>query len=139
MAYHDSLTGLPNRALLSDRLDRAMLAAQRSERKLAVMFIDLDRFKTINDSLGHMTGDQLLKEVASRLCRAVRASDTVARLGGDEFVVLVPGIRTTDEAARWRENHRSLSESFPLEGRNLHITPSIGISVSRTTAPMWKR
>jgi diguanylate cyclase (GGDEF)-like protein len=130
MAYHDSLTGLPNRALLSDRLDRAMLAAQRTERKLAVMFIDLDRFKTINDSLGHMTGDQLLKEVASRLCRAVRASDTVARLGGDEFVVLVPGIRTTDEAAQVAEKIiEALSESFPLEGRNLHITPSIGISV----------
>ncbi|MYM25951.1 EAL domain-containing protein [Duganella sp. FT135W] len=130
MAYHDSLTGLPNRALLSDRLDRAMLAAQRTERKLAVMFIDLDRFKTINDSLGHMTGDQLLKEVASRLCRAVRASDTVARLGGDEFVVLVPGIRTAEEASQVAEKIiEALSESFPLEGRNLHITPSIGISV----------
>jgi diguanylate cyclase (GGDEF)-like protein/PAS domain S-box-containing protein len=130
MAYHDSLTGLPNRALLSDRLDRAMLAAQRSERKLAVMFIDLDRFKTINDSLGHMTGDQLLKEVASRLCRAVRASDTVARLGGDEFVVLVPGIRTPDEASQVAEKIiEALSECFPLEGRNLHITPSIGITV----------
>ncbi|TFW29461.1 bifunctional diguanylate cyclase/phosphodiesterase [Duganella callida] len=130
MAYHDSLTGLPNRALLSDRLDRAMLAAQRTERKLAVMFIDLDRFKTINDSLGHMTGDQLLKEVASRLCRAVRASDTVARLGGDEFVVLVPGIRGNEEASQVAEKIiEALSDSFPLEGRNLHITPSIGISV----------
>ncbi|WP_229258167.1 EAL domain-containing protein [Duganella margarita] len=130
MAYHDSLTGLPNRALLSDRLDRAMLAAERFDRKLAVMFIDLDRFKTINDSLGHMTGDQLLKEVASRLCRAVRASDTVARLGGDEFVVLVPGIRTSDEAGQVAEKIiEALAESFPLEGRNLHITPSIGISV----------
>jgi diguanylate cyclase (GGDEF)-like protein/PAS domain S-box-containing protein len=130
MAYHDSLTGLPNRALLSDRLDRAMLAAQRSERHLAVMFIDLDRFKTINDSLGHMTGDQLLKEVAARLCRAVRASDTVARLGGDEFVVLVPGIRSVDEASHVAEKIiEALSESFPLEGRNLHITPSIGICV----------
>jgi diguanylate cyclase (GGDEF)-like protein/PAS domain S-box-containing protein len=130
MAYHDSLTGLPNRALLSDRLDRAMLAAQRFERKLAVMFIDLDRFKTINDSLGHMTGDQLLKEVASRLCRAVRASDTVARLGGDEFVVLVPGIRTPEEAGQVAEKIiEALSEGFPLERRNLHITPSIGISV----------
>jgi diguanylate cyclase (GGDEF)-like protein/PAS domain S-box-containing protein len=130
MAYHDSLTGLPNRALLSDRLDRAMLAAQRSERRLAVMFIDLDRFKTINDSLGHMTGDQLLKEVASRLCRAVRASDTVARLGGDEFVVLVPGIRTAEEATQVAEKIiEALSASFPLEGRTLHITPSIGICV----------
>ncbi len=130
MAYHDSLTGLPNRALLSDRLDRAMLAAQRSERRLAVMFIDLDRFKTINDSLGHMTGDQLLKEVASRLCRAVRASDTVARLGGDEFVVLVPGIRGVEEASQVAEKIiDALAAAFPLEGRALHITPSIGICV----------
>ncbi|MES2016180.1 MAG: EAL domain-containing protein [Pseudomonadota bacterium] len=130
MAYHDSLTGLPNRALLSDRLDRAMLAVQRSERKLAVMFIDLDRFKTINDSLGHLTGDYLLKEVASRLCRAVRASDTVARLGGDEFVVLVPGIRASDECTHVAEKIiEVLAAPFPIEGRMLHITPSIGISM----------
>jgi len=130
MAYHDSLTGLPNRALLADRLDRAMLAAQRSERRLAVMFLDLDRFKTINDSLGHMTGDQLLKEVAGRLCRAVRASDTVARLGGDEFVVLVPGIRNIEESTHVAEKIiEALSASFPLEGRMLHITPSIGICI----------
>jgi diguanylate cyclase (GGDEF)-like protein/PAS domain S-box-containing protein len=130
MAYHDSLTGLPNRSLLSDRLDRAMLAAQRSQRQLAVMFIDLDRFKTINDSLGHMTGDSLLKEVASRLCHAVRASDTVARLGGDEFVVLVPGLRATDEAGQVAEKIiGALAAAFPLEGHTLHITPSIGICV----------
>ncbi len=128
MAYHDSLTGLPNRALLSDRLDRAMLAVQRSDRKLAVMFIDLDRFKTINDSLGHLTGDHLLKEVASRLCRAVRSSDTVARLGGDEFVVLVPGIRSPDECTHVAEKMiEALATPFPFEGRMLHITPSIGI------------
>ena len=130
MAYHDSLTGLPNRALLSDRLDRAMTAAQRAERKLAVMFIDLDRFKTINDSLGHLTGDHLLKEVASRLCRAVRVSDTVARLGGDEFVVLVPGIRAGDECTHVAEKViEALSAPFPFEGRTLHITPSIGICI----------
>jgi diguanylate cyclase (GGDEF)-like protein/PAS domain S-box-containing protein len=128
MAYHDSLTGLPNRALLADRLDRAMLAVQRSERKLAVMFLDLDRFKTINDSLGHLTGDHLLKEVASRLCRAVRASDTVARLGGDEFVVLVPGIRAAEECTHVAEKIiEALASPFPFEGRMLHITPSIGI------------
>ncbi|MEO7493460.1 MAG: EAL domain-containing protein [Massilia sp.] len=130
MAYHDSLTGLPNRALLSDRLDRAMLTAQRSTRKLAVMFIDLDRFKNINDSLGHLTGDHLLNEVASRLCCAVRASDTVARLGGDEFVVLVPGIRSAEEATPVAEKIiEALASAFPLDGRMLHITPSIGISV----------
>ncbi|MES2298790.1 MAG: EAL domain-containing protein [Pseudomonadota bacterium] len=130
MAYHDSLTGLPNRALLADRLDRAMMAVQRSSRKLAVMFLDLDRFKMINDSLGHQTGDHLLKEVASRLCRAVRASDTVARLGGDEFVVLVPGIRGPDECAHVAEKIiEALSAAFPFDGRTLHITPSIGICV----------
>jgi diguanylate cyclase (GGDEF)-like protein/PAS domain S-box-containing protein len=130
MAYHDSLTGLPNRALLSDRLDRAMLTVRRSKRKLAVMFIDLDRFKTINDSLGHLTGDHLLKEVSSRLCRAVRASDTVARLGGDEFVVLVPGIRGADECTGVAQKIiEALAAPFPVEGRMLHITPSIGISM----------
>jgi len=130
MAYHDSLTGLPNRALLADRLDRAMLSAQRSERKLAVMFLDLDRFKTINDSLGHLTGDLLLKEVASRLCRAVRASDTVARLGGDEFVVLLPGMHRPDEAVHVAEKIiEILSTPVELDEHRLHVTPSIGICV----------
>ena len=128
MAYHDSLTGLPNRALLSDRLDRAMLAAHRDGRKLAVLFIDLDRFKTINDSLGHLTGDHLLKEVANRLCRVVRASDTVARLGGDEFVVLVPGVQAPEECSHVGEKIiEVLAAPFPFEGRSLHISPSIGI------------
>jgi diguanylate cyclase (GGDEF)-like protein/PAS domain S-box-containing protein len=128
MAYHDALTGLPNRALLSERLDRAMLAARRDGRKLAVMFIDLDRFKTINDSLGHLTGDHLLKEVANRLCRVVRAVDTVARLGGDEFVVLVPGVRTLDECALVGDKIiAALAEPVRFEGRSLHISPSIGI------------
>ncbi|WP_426111142.1 EAL domain-containing protein [Massilia sp. PWRC2] len=130
MAYHDSLTGLPNRALLADRLERAMRSAARSERQLAVMFLDLDRFKTINDSLGHQTGDHLLKEVASRLCRAVRASDTVARLGGDEFVVLAPGVRDGVEAAAVAEKIiEALDAPFPFEGRLLHVTPSIGIGL----------
>jgi diguanylate cyclase (GGDEF)-like protein/PAS domain S-box-containing protein len=128
MAYHDALTGLPNRALLSERLDRTMLAARRDGRKLAVMFIDLDRFKTINDSLGHLTGDHLLKEVANRLCRVVRAVDTVARLGGDEFVVLVPGVRTLDECALVGDKIiAALAEPVRFEGRSLHISPSIGI------------
>jgi diguanylate cyclase (GGDEF)-like protein/PAS domain S-box-containing protein len=128
MAYHDSLTGLPNRALLAERLDRAMLAARRDGRKLAVMFIDLDRFKTINDSLGHLTGDHLLKEVADRLCRVVRAVDTVARLGGDEFVVLVPGVRAAAECALVGDKIiQAIAEPVRFEGRSLHISPSIGI------------
>ncbi|HEU4850540.1 MAG TPA: bifunctional diguanylate cyclase/phosphodiesterase [Telluria sp.] len=130
MAYHDSLTGLPNRVLLADRLDRAMLGAERSGRKLAVMFLDLDRFKTINDSLGHVTGDYLLKEVAARLCASVRASDTVARLGGDEFVVLVPGIRDSEESAQVAQKIiDTLAAPVPFDGHTLHITPSIGICV----------
>ncbi|TWI65095.1 PAS domain S-box-containing protein/diguanylate cyclase (GGDEF)-like protein [Pseudoduganella lurida] len=128
MAYHDSLTGLPNRALLADRLERAVLSAQRTGQQLAVMFLDLDRFKTINDSLGHLAGDALLQEVAGRLCRAVRASDTVARLGGDEFVVLVPGIREAAEASQVADKIiDALAAPFPLEGHTLHVTPSIGI------------
>jgi len=128
MAYHDSLTGLPNRALLTDRLERAILAARRANGKLAVMFIDLDRFKTINDSLGHLIGDYLLKEVAQRLCRAVRASDTVARLGGDEFVVLVPGVGAVEECHHVGEKIiEALAVPVPIEGHLLHISPSIGI------------
>ena len=128
MAYHDALTGLPNRALLAERLDRALLAARRDGRKLALMFLDLDRFKTINDSLGHATGDHLLREVAQRLCRVVRASDTVARLGGDEFVVLVPGIHGPAESGLVGDKIlEALAEPVRFEGHTLHISTSIGI------------
>jgi diguanylate cyclase (GGDEF)-like protein len=128
MAYHDALTGLPNRALLSERLDRALLSARRDGMKLALLFIDLDRFKTINDSLGHLAGDHLLKEVAQRLCRVVRASDTVARLGGDEFVVLVPGVRVAEECGHVGDKIiEALAAPIEFEGRSLHISPSIGI------------
>ncbi|WP_338848396.1 EAL domain-containing protein [Massilia sp. W12] len=128
MAYHDSLTGLPNRALLADRLQRAMLACQRNQLRLAVMFIDLDRFKNINDTLGHFIGDQLLKEVAQRLLLAVRASDTVARLGGDEFVVLLPELQQAQEAGLVAQKIiDSLASHFLIEECELHISPSIGI------------
>jgi diguanylate cyclase (GGDEF)-like protein/PAS domain S-box-containing protein len=128
MAYHDALTGLPNRALLSDRLDRGMRSAHRDGSKLALLFIDLDRFKTINDSLGHMTGDHILKVVAQRLCVVVRASDTVARLGGDEFVILVTGVHVEAECALVGDKIiDALSEPVEFEGRSLHISPSIGI------------
>ncbi len=128
MAYHDTLTGLPNRALLSDRLDCALKSSQRNGRTLAVMFIDLDRFKNINDSLGHATGDHLLREVAKRLCTAVRHSDTVARLGGDEFVVLLPDVGGAAECAQVGDKIiEALASPVPFEGHSLHISPSIGI------------
>ncbi len=128
MAYHDSLTGLPNRALLTDRLDCALRTAHRNGGRLAVMFLDLDRFKTINDSLGHATGDHLLRAVAQRLCAAVRDSDTVARLGGDEFVILLPDVGGAPECALVGDKIiEALSTPFPFEGRQLHISPSIGI------------
>jgi len=128
MAYYDGLTGLPNRALLAERLERALAAAQRSGRKVALMFLDLDRFKNINDSLGHVTGDYLLKEVAQRLTRAVRVSDTVARLGGDEFVVVAPGVRGETECAAVGDKIiEALGAPFLITGRTLHISPSIGI------------
>ncbi|MES2935745.1 MAG: EAL domain-containing protein [Pseudomonadota bacterium] len=133
MAYHDALTGLPNRAMLSERWDGAMLKVQHTDMQLALMFIDLDRFKNINDSLGHMTGDHLLRDVASRLKRAVRSSDTVARLGGDEFVVVVPQLRAREEASHVAQKIiDALSLPFPIDGRNLHITPSIGICMYPT-------
>ena len=128
MAYHDALTGLPNRALLAERLDRALHGARRDDRKLALLFIDLDRFKAINDSLGHLAGDHLLKEVARRLCQVVRCGDTVARLGGDEFVVLAPGMESGAECALVGDKIiEALAEPVLYEGRSLHISPSIGI------------
>ena len=134
MAYYDSLTGLPNRKLLMDRLGQALVHAERDNSSIAVMMLDLDHFKAINDSLGHPVGDQLLIEVASRLQGCVRSEDTVARLGGDEFVVLLWGLGsqaeavqdTTRVAAKIRER---LSEPYVIEGRNLIVTPSFGIAL----------
>lgn len=130
MAHHDALTGLPNRSLLHDRLDQALTQAARSRHRLAVMFLDLDRFKSINDTLGHAVGDQLLKHVAERLRSAVRAVDTVSRLGGDEFVVVLHEIERPDDAALVAEKIiAALAMAVTLEGHQLHVTPSIGISV----------
>ncbi|MEN8129007.1 MAG: EAL domain-containing protein [Pseudomonadota bacterium] len=129
-AYHDTLTGLPNRALLNDRLSQAILHAKRRGKKLAVLFLDLDRFKYINDTLGHAVGDQLLSLVAVRLGQAVRKDDTVARLGGDEFTVLLNTITHMRDAREIaRKMVKSLEQPFNCYGRELHITTSIGIAV----------
>ena len=130
LAYHDALTGLPNRTMLMDRLAQALSHAQRAQQQLAVLFIDLDRFKLVNDSLGHPVGDQLLQEVARRLRGALREDDTVARVGGDEFQVVIGNVAGVADAARVAEKlMQVLGESFVLEGQELHVTASLGVSL----------
>jgi diguanylate cyclase (GGDEF)-like protein/PAS domain S-box-containing protein len=130
LAYHDSLTGLPNRLLFADRLAMAVAQAHRQEQKLGVLFLDLDRFKVINDSLGHTLGDRLLQVVAERIEESLREGDTVARLGGDEFTLLLPGIARAEDAAKVAEKVlESLRRPLPLDGRELFVTGSVGISV----------
>src|ERR1035438_105873 len=128
LAQHDSLTDLPNRVLLNDRLTEAIALSSRHERKLAVLFLDLDRFKHINDSLGHIVGDRLLQSVGRRLFTCVRSSDTVSRLGGDEFVVLLWEVRHAQDAAITADKIlQALREPHQIIQHELHITGSIGI------------
>lgn len=130
LAYHDSLTGLPNRALLMDRLSLSLAHAQRHESQLAVLFLDLDRFKTINDSLGHLLGDQLLKRVAARLRAVLRDDDTVARLGGDEFVILLSEVHDVADPAHVADKlMAALAPPFQLGEHELHVTGSLGVSL----------
>jgi diguanylate cyclase (GGDEF)-like protein/PAS domain S-box-containing protein len=129
-AQHDFLTGLPNRMLVEDRIAQSTILAGRHLAKLAVLFLDLDGFKHINDSLGHAIGDKLLKSVAGRLVDCVRASDTVSRQGGDEFVVLLSEVAQADDAAiSARRILMMLTAPHSIDGRDLHVTASIGVSV----------
>jgi diguanylate cyclase (GGDEF)-like protein/PAS domain S-box-containing protein len=129
-AYHDDLTGLPNRLLFRDRFGQALGLARRSQQTLATLFFDLDRFKTINDTLGHDVGDRLLQGVSQRLLGLKRAGDTLARLGGDEFLLLVSNVRHLEDAAKAAENFlRALRPAFQLDGHELHVTASAGISL----------
>ena len=130
LAYHDALTNLPNRLLFKDRLTVALSHAHRENSRLAVLFLDLDRFKVINDSLGHNIGDQLLQAVAARVQACVRESDTVARLGGDEFTVLLPRLQRSDDAAPIAQKIiEAIRHPFHIEGREFFTTTSIGISL----------
>ena len=130
LAHHDALTGLINRYNLENRLDQALLSAHRDNLRVAVMFIDMDRFKTINDSLGHHVGDQLLIEVGRRLRDSVRESDIVARLGGDEFIVVLTRIADEMDAAPLADKIlRSLGQPYVFDGKEMHTSPSIGIAV----------
>ncbi len=128
LAQHDSLTDLPNRVLLHDRLREAIILSRRHQRELSVLFLDLDRFKHINDSLGHVVGDRLLQSVARRLLSCVRGSDTVGRQGGDEFVVLLWEVRRAEDAAiAAAKILEALRKPHLIDGHELHITASIGI------------
>src|SRR5262245_31377123 len=131
LAFHDPLTSLPNRLLFSDRLTLAVAQAHRHNQKLAVLFLDLDRFKIINDSLGHSVGDELLRQVAERIQEYVREGDTVARLGGDEFTLLVPGINAEEDAAKIaRKICDAIHDPFWIDGRELFVTTSMGVAAN---------
>lgn len=130
MAHYDILTDLPNRSLLSDRLHQSIMTSKRDQTQLALMFLDLDMFKYINDRLGHDIGDLLLKEVARRILECLRESDTAARIGGDEFVVLLPSVDSVQTALMVAEKIRhALSLPFEIAGHSLGISSSIGIAV----------
>lgn len=130
IAFHDSLTNLPNRSLLRDRLGQAVHEASRNKAKVGLLFIDLDRFKVVNDSLGHSIGDLLLQEVAKIISSAVRKVDTVARIGGDEFVVVIPKMHKIDDV-RVVSNRilKKLGQTIEINEHQLHTTPSIGIAI----------
>ena len=130
LANHDALTGLPNRRLLEDRLEQALELARRNVHQVAIQFIDLDRFKPINDRLGHRVGDLLLQAVAVRLRSLLRAVDTVSRVGGDEFVVVLPEMQSANAACETAQRLLlALTRPYNVGGHELQVTPSIGISL----------
>jgi diguanylate cyclase (GGDEF)-like protein/PAS domain S-box-containing protein len=130
LAYYDALTGLPNRTLLKDRLSKALAGARRQKDKVALLFLDLDRFKNINDSLGHSVGDLLLQDVAERLKRSAREQDTVARLAGDEFLIVLTGVKDIPDAAVAAERFMdAMTADFVVQGHPLTIGCSLGISI----------
>ncbi|MBK9324807.1 MAG: diguanylate cyclase [Hydrogenophilales bacterium] len=129
-AYHDLLTGLPNRALFKDRLGQAIVHAKRHGQTMATLFLDMDRFKVVNDTLGHLVGDGLLQAVAQRLRGSLREGDTLSRIGGDEFMLLLPHIRNRDNAAFIADKIlASLKQPFHIEGHEIFVGISIGIAV----------
>jgi diguanylate cyclase (GGDEF)-like protein len=130
LAHHDQLTGLPNRTLLQDRLEQAILRAQRHNQKIAVFVLDIDRFKRINDSLGHAGGDALLAAVARRLASAVRETDTVARMGGDEFVIVMPDFKNIDDVKRCGlQIVHSTARPINIGDRQINVTLSVGVCI----------
>jgi diguanylate cyclase (GGDEF)-like protein len=130
LAYHDELTGLPNRSLLQDRFHQAMSQAERHHKPLALLMVDLDEFKRVNDSLGHASGDKLLQAVTLRLTKGIRGADTVCRYGGDEFVIMLPELDSPNIAATLAvEIGVRLSEPYILDGHKIHMAVSVGVAV----------
>jgi diguanylate cyclase (GGDEF)-like protein len=130
MATHDFLTGLPNRVLLNDRFNMALALAHRNKNRLAIIAVDLDRFKSVNDTLGHQAGDELLKAIAQRLKNLVRSSDTVARMGGDEFLLLMPELHVAGDATRLIEKiAQAFKEPFIIGGSRLNMSASMGLAI----------
>src|SRR5688572_17794727 len=132
-SHYDQLTGLPNRALLLDRFTQAAARAARQRKLVALLFLDLDGFKSINDVLGHSAGDQLLQQVAARLTASIRTSDTACRYGGDEFVLLLPELDFVESAVAAAEKIRAhVATPYLVDGTSSHVTASIGIAVYPT-------
>jgi diguanylate cyclase (GGDEF)-like protein len=130
MATHDFLTGLPNRLLLNDRLYVALAQAHRNKNKLAILTLDLDRFKTVNDSHGHHVGDELLKAVGQRLTGIIRSGDTIARMGGDEFLLVMSELHQSDSVSSIISKIvEAFKVPFIIEGHRLNISASIGIAI----------
>lgn len=130
LAHHDSLTGLPNRILFYDRLNQAITRARRDKVSIAVLYLDLDGFKLVNDTFGHDAGDTLLREAAKRIVACVRDSDTVARMGGDEFTVILPNIRTPSSKDRVAKKIvETIARPFLINGKSCSVSASIGIAL----------
>jgi len=130
VAYHDELTGLPNRSLLLDRFNQAVAQGARQERQVALLFLDRDGFKNVNDRLGHAAGDKLLQQVAGRLTACLRAGDTACRYGGDEFVIMLPEVDGHESAATVAEKIRiRLAAPYAVDGGTIAVTASIGTAV----------
>jgi diguanylate cyclase (GGDEF)-like protein len=130
LAYHDELTGLPNRSLLQDRFDQAMSKSERYHKPLALLLLDLDEFKYVNDKLGHASGDKLLRAVAVRLTKGIRGADTACRYGGDEFVIMLPEIDSPNSAAALAvEIIGRLGEPYIIDGHKIHMAVSFGVAV----------
>ena len=129
-AYHDQSTGLPNRSLLLDRLTQAMIQANRQHRQLALLFLDLNGFKAVNDKFGHAVGDELLRQVSERLTSCIRGGDTACRYGGDEFIVMLPEIDGGESAASVAEKIRiRLAAPYVIDGNSMAVTASIGTAI----------